>query len=92
MKAEEGMGEDGEGFAQSLRFLRIPLSPWDFVGLRPPIALRGSASHERTSANGGGRSEGLRPGAAGYIRGSAPNKQGLARSARIPNETRKASG
>ena len=26
--------------------------------------------NERTSANGGGRSEGLRPGAAGYIRGT----------------------
>ena len=29
---------------------------------------------ERLSANGGGRSEGRSPGAAGYIRGSAPNK------------------
>ena len=30
--------------------------------------------NERISANGGGRSEGLRPGAAGYIRGRAPNR------------------
>ncbi len=31
--------------------------------------------NERASANGGGRSEGLRPGAAGYFRGGAPKKQ-----------------
>ena len=31
-------------------------------------------TNERTSANGGGRSEGLRPGAAGYFRGGAPKR------------------
>ena len=32
---------------------------------------------ERSSANGGGRSEGLRPGAARYFRGSAPKQRRL---------------
>ena len=36
-------------------------------GLPPPRIMS-------RQANGGGRSEGLRPGAAGYIRGSAPKK------------------
>ena len=31
--------------------------------------------NERISANGGGRSEGLRPGAAGYFRGGAPKRK-----------------
>ena len=38
---------------------------------------------ERISANPGGRSEGLRPGGAGYIRGSAPNKTVYLRKKRL---------
>ena len=48
-------------------------------GLRRPKADKGVLEGlppriMSQKANGGGRSEGLRPGAAGYIRGSAPKK------------------
>ena len=38
------------------------------------LVSRWNMGNERTSANGGGRSEGLRPGAARYFRGRAPKK------------------
>lgn len=44
MKAEEGMGEDGEGFAQSLRSFAHPSNTV-------------SKADERLSANGGGRGD-----------------------------------
>ena len=40
------------------------------------VLLAPMTRNERISANGGGRSEGLRPRAAGYVRGGAPNKTG----------------
>ena len=43
-------------------------------GLSSPAALAQRLRNERLSANGGGRSEGRRPRAAGYVRGRAPDK------------------
>ena len=49
---------------------------WARMGCDLWATLPVEAGNERYSANGGGRSEGRRPGAAGYIRGRAPDKIG----------------
>ena len=49
---------------------------WAQMGCDLWATLPVEAGNERHSANGGGRSVGLRPGAAGYIRGRAPDKIG----------------
>ena len=49
---------------------------WAQMGCDLWATLPVEAGNERLSANGGGRSDGLRPGAAGYIRGRAPDKIG----------------
>ncbi len=57
-------------------FLRISIAPGPYPEFVDDL-------DERTSAIGGGRPEGLRRGAAGYVRGRAPDRQGFPKADRL---------